>query len=441
MTCTAYRRWLSPYVDGVLGAQERTRLDDHLGGCDVCRGELDSLKRMLHTLQTLDVPKAPDLLPGIHRKLQAAPWWQMLARRFTTPWPASLPLHGLALATTALLVIIVANLPGITRRDAITPERFRGGPERSLVIAKNVLVGDSTIVGALKTNLAQKPPREYGGEKGERSSQDRISVQGSEFEVQGQDLPSDSSISAPASLDSARDRSAGGASLGISPAMRRGSVLPRTEGRVRHEVSERSDSDDGREATGLSGGLIETRTLVQTPQPTVQKRIGDFWDGKVKATDRQDALNASAPMGEQSPDGQSAEPIAHQANETPAAPTSTASRAEDVNGNAQGFQAAAKTAEANAPTPAAPAFAAVAPEPLQVQWQVADVAAAASQISGWVIARKGLAVATNEHHLSIKLPASAVPEFLRQFSTNPPAAPDPTQPVWITISLELIQPL
>jgi hypothetical protein len=76
--------------------------------------------------------------------------------------------------------------------------------------------------------------------------------------------------------------------------------------------------------------------------------------------------------------------------------------------------------------------------PLQVQWQVRDVALAASQVSEWVLARQGLVVSTNEHHLSIKLPAPHVPQFLQQFSSKPVDRPDLSQPHWVTISLELI---
>jgi hypothetical protein len=60
-------------------------------------------------------------------------------------------------------------------------------------------------------------------------------------------------------------------------------------------------------------------------------------------------------------------------------------------------------------------------------------------VSEWVGARQGWAVATNAHHLSITLPASAVPEFLQQFATDPPPAPSADQPIWITISLELVR--
>ena len=65
---------------------------------------------MLHALQTMEQPDTPDLLSGIHQKLERAPWWKALADRFVSPWPDSLPLHGAAVATAALLVLVVVNL-------------------------------------------------------------------------------------------------------------------------------------------------------------------------------------------------------------------------------------------------------------------------------------------------------------------------------------------
>ena len=113
--CVIYRRWLSPYVDGQLSAEERARLAAHLGACAACRAELEGLQAMLQTLRTLAPPEPPALLPGIHQQLQAGPWWQALARRFAAPWPVSLPLHGLALATTALLIVVI-SLPNVMKR-------------------------------------------------------------------------------------------------------------------------------------------------------------------------------------------------------------------------------------------------------------------------------------------------------------------------------------
>lgn len=113
MDCAAYQRWFSPYVDALLAQNERDELEAHLNGCPRCRADLESLQAMLRSLRALEQPDTPELLPGIQARLAREPWWQRFARRFVAPWPASLPLHGLALATTAFLVIVVVGLPQV----------------------------------------------------------------------------------------------------------------------------------------------------------------------------------------------------------------------------------------------------------------------------------------------------------------------------------------
>ena len=78
------------------------------------------------------------------------------------------------------------------------------------------------------------------------------------------------------------------------------------------------------------------------------------------------------------------------------------------------------------------------PEVIQVTWQVADFAASTAQVEAWVSAGEGVAIATNEHHLSVKLPASRVAEFLAKFSSQPTTAPSTQGSLWVTISLELV---
>jgi len=80
--------------------------------------------------------------------------------------------------------------------------------------------------------------------------------------------------------------------------------------------------------------------------------------------------------------------------------------------------------------------------PLQVRWPTADFSAALTEVSEWVSARQGFAVATNDHHVSIRLPQAEVASFLERFSSDAgnmpfPAAP-PAASVWVTISLELV---
>ena len=137
MTCIEYRRWLSPYVDEQLALRQRAELEAHLQTCVGCREELRALTQMLASLREMEPVAAPDLLPGIHRRLAQEPWWRVAVRRFTAPWPASLPVHGLALAACSALVLIITLLPQArsgkekarpsTLKLAAAPqERFRG---------------------------------------------------------------------------------------------------------------------------------------------------------------------------------------------------------------------------------------------------------------------------------------------------------------------------
>ncbi len=111
MRCDWVREQLSLYVDNTLGHADHAQVDEHLAACAACRGEAAALSQMLRSLRTLEQPAAPDLLPGIRAKLQAQPAVARLAQRVAASWPISLPLRGLALATTALLILIVTRGP------------------------------------------------------------------------------------------------------------------------------------------------------------------------------------------------------------------------------------------------------------------------------------------------------------------------------------------
>jgi anti-sigma factor RsiW len=137
MRCIDYRHWLSPYVDGQLEQARRTELDAHLTGCAACQAELASLQEMLRVLRTMERPEVPELLPGIHAKLGRRPWWEAALRRFVAPWPSSLPWHGLALATAAVLVVVLA--------------RVRQAPELSTIESK------PTMMAQLKQKDTDEP--------------------------------------------------------------------------------------------------------------------------------------------------------------------------------------------------------------------------------------------------------------------------------------------
>lgn len=64
---------MSPYLDGELGSQSRTRIERHTGECPECRGTLRSLRRMLGRLHGLPpagpTSDATDLVAAVRARL------------------------------------------------------------------------------------------------------------------------------------------------------------------------------------------------------------------------------------------------------------------------------------------------------------------------------------------------------------------------------------
>lgn len=154
--CATYRERFSEYVDGRLDAQHSAQLHAHLATCARCAGDVESLRRIRQALHAMGQVPAPDLLPGIQARLARQPWWRTLAQRFLAPWPVSLPLHGLALATTAVLVVFVVGLPQLANHQE-TQRRDTG------------LDGSGSLVGV--TQSPQPPARSYDKGVGIRGSE------------------------------------------------------------------------------------------------------------------------------------------------------------------------------------------------------------------------------------------------------------------------------
>jgi hypothetical protein len=305
---------LSPYVDDRLEADRRHDLEVHLTSCSHCSEELASLRQVLATLRSLDAPPAPDLLPGIRRKLAAAPWWRVLAERFTAPWPASLPWHGLALATTSLLVIVIVNTPHVRR--------------------SSVFQRADSSNGFLNMGAKDEVRRERvsGGKQAVSQETDQL----------GPPFLGDASSPSP--------------------------LLSPSKGEGKGE--------------GSAG----------------------FWQrAKLRDAIRQDAVES-------------------QALTTPSGSESISHLNAAVGGTSP-------------PPPVIQGATAV----LELRWEVPDPQVTAERILDWVRANGGLAVATNETHLSLTLPALAVPGFLQQWAPERAALPasPASSAAWLTISLDL----
>lgn len=103
---------LSEYLDGELGAAERTALESHLAGCAACATTLDELKRVVARARALDDrPPAADLWPtiaeqvgvssGAHRVVSLAAHRERRRLSFTIPQLAAAAIALAALSATA----------------------------------------------------------------------------------------------------------------------------------------------------------------------------------------------------------------------------------------------------------------------------------------------------------------------------------------------------
>ena len=277
MTCAESRQQWSSYADAALASPERARLEAHLRGCAECRAALASLQQMMGELRSMPPPEAPDLRPAVRLALAQAPWWRELARRLTAPWPVSLPWHGLAVAATALLVVVV-NRAEIVKQSETHTMMKQNRAETHLQLPQS--------------SLNEMQAGRLSGMKEEKRA------------------------------SSAKDKFA----------LRRDAVLDESNGR---------------------------RQLNALTQPTVAGKFATV-AGQFAAFEDADRAKTLAPV---------------------LAPMSN-----------------------NGPLPS-------------LQWRVRDVVAAAAELNAWVAERHGQALAMDARHFSITLPASAVPEFLRRFSS------------------------
>ena len=97
------RDLLSEYLDDELGLEERASVDRHLAGCEDCRTELETLRRLARALAEESVPPVPvDLEARIGRRLDAGTLARPTRWRFAVPATiaATLGAVGLLVALT-----------------------------------------------------------------------------------------------------------------------------------------------------------------------------------------------------------------------------------------------------------------------------------------------------------------------------------------------------
>lgn len=500
MLCAECKARLSVYLDEQLAPQERAELDMHLQGCEHCRGELASLQGMLQMLRKVEAPPTPDLLPGIHARLERKPWWQGLSGRFCAPWPASLPLHGVAMALTALLVVITVALPrtmkAVAPRGSVKPDMVaslaqsaRGemdaAPERHRLQNGERLGSDSDRQDRKLAQLASAPAVSAAASR-QNQNQARIGPVPTEATDDGHTAASMTNgresmlvgggtgaygrtFGAPGNTDlsvSVREASPAqqlfNAPFTGTGALRQEEALkPDLEGEKsgkggRADALFRSDTSEvaeriTAETNGAVGGgevklakdLVEPTQKAQPSQRVTDDRLipETRLDGKPVFGSEGEQLSVPVEAATLGVDKEAQVAQAKVAEE----PARASGGAQDAEGEsssstmAEGTPAAeAGNLSADAKTQASSMGSGMG----QLRWRVTDLATASAQVSDWVAGHGGFAVATNDHHLSVKLPKEHATAFLQQFADPGAEAGQllgADAPLWVTISLELIQ--
>jgi hypothetical protein len=108
MDCEEIREHLSAYVDDLLVAEGKARVEEHLSSCKACQQELASLKALVRELGSLESVKPPkDFLDRLNERIEARSWFPRILRTLFRPMRVKIPLEFAGAVVVAILVFVV----------------------------------------------------------------------------------------------------------------------------------------------------------------------------------------------------------------------------------------------------------------------------------------------------------------------------------------------
>ncbi len=132
MTCHDAHELFSDWTDDALTAEERCRVDAHLGQCADCRKELDRFTATVALLHRTERPRAPaGFVDRVLAATQPVPWYRRLIQRLFLPLSVKLPAEAVALLLVAgLAVFIFQRTPELQRaaQDTLQPASRPASP-------------------------------------------------------------------------------------------------------------------------------------------------------------------------------------------------------------------------------------------------------------------------------------------------------------------------
>jgi len=160
MKCQEAKELFPVFIDGFLSPEETQELQMHLGECQECRKDLESLQELSHILQSMpDIPIPPEFKPALHARLveisfasktEVIPFWQ---RRLAKP-----------LTIAAVFVFLIAaaslgNILGNTNHETISIDNTNSVMSNS-AMPESDMIADSGVVSnsgaAVDPGLAER---------------------------------------------------------------------------------------------------------------------------------------------------------------------------------------------------------------------------------------------------------------------------------------------
>lgn len=111
MACAEIKAFLSDYMDGILDADTKAVVDDHLAACQQCKEELETLRNMVEELGSLGAIEPPDdFLQQLHERIEQRSWYKRILHALFVPLRVKLPLELVGAATMVILAIAVLQV-------------------------------------------------------------------------------------------------------------------------------------------------------------------------------------------------------------------------------------------------------------------------------------------------------------------------------------------
>jgi hypothetical protein len=154
---------LSEYVDGELGAGERSALEAHLSTCADCRATLVELRNVVTRAKALeDRPPKTDLWPGVAQRIGAGKVVPLAPRRrvsFSVPQLVAASLALVLISGGGVWLALQPRQPVDAGRAGVTPAVWTGRTDAAIAelqdaLSRNESRLDTSTVRVVRENLA-----------------------------------------------------------------------------------------------------------------------------------------------------------------------------------------------------------------------------------------------------------------------------------------------